>query len=211
MSHRGLQRPCIAILLAAGASRRLGRPKQLLPIGGRTLIEHTIGRLQRTNAERVIIITGARSDAITSVVHRLYEPRLKCVENKHWASGQASSLALGLSTARDLQRQANVLVALCDQPLIESSHYQSLIDTVGNSSASQGVSVAATKYDSGGGVPACFSPDVLPELINRLQGEGAKHWIRRQSSSRVVEVECDQPLSDIDTEADYQAIDSVVR
>lgn len=196
----------MAILLAAGASRRLGRPKQLLPIGKRTLLEHAIDCLLRTNVDRVIVVTGARSDAIASIVKGLNDSRLRCVENKNWAAGQASSLAAGLSVVQDQHPKAGALVALCDQPLIAPSHYQSLIDAMRPE-----VSVASTKYDSGGGVPACFAPEVLSEVIKSLHTGGAKRWIRRQPLSRVAEVECDQPISDIDTAADYEAIVSVVR
>ncbi|TWT93124.1 nucleotidyltransferase family protein [Neorhodopirellula pilleata] len=198
-------RPCNAILLAAGASRRLGRPKQLLPIGGRTLIEHAIDGLRQTSVDHIVVVMGARSDAITSVIVGRNDSRLRCVENKAWSTGQASSLSFGLSKARELHPQADTLVTLCDQPLIESSHYQLLIDTM-----RPGISVAATIYNSGGGVPACFAPEVIADLINDLQNEGAKRWIRRQPSSRVVQLRCNQPLIDIDTEEDYEAIESMI-
>jgi len=195
-----------AVLLAAGNSRRLGRPKQLLPYGGKTLIEYTIDVLLQTNVRRLVIVTGAYSDAICQVIGRLCEPRLTTIEHQGWEQGQGSSLMLGLSAVGDDDANANVLVTLCDQPLITSKHYQTLCDAI-----DENVAIAATTYASGGGVPACFGYQVIGDLASVLRITSAKQYIRKQPSSRVRLIESEDSLHDIDTQTDYENVQGIGR
>lgn len=190
-----------AVLLAAGGSCRLGRPKQLLDYQGKTLVEHAIATLSQTDVQRIVVVTGSKSEQLRMLLETTSESNIDWVHNDAWATGQASSLALGLSTVHQFDSKADVVVGLCDQPLIQTRHYQDLIDSV-----QSGIPVACTAYESGGGVPACFAGCVICEVIASLHSHGAKRWIRKQPESRIRRIACEQSLIDIDTEADYRSV-----
>ena len=124
-----------AIVLAAGASRRLGRPKQLEPWGDTNLLGHVVGRTQAFPVDEVWVVLGYDSDRI------LAETELGdagVVENPEWEEGIASSLRVGLDALARLSRCDTALLVIADQPEISGE----VVDLLFESHAKAGKPVA---------------------------------------------------------------------
>ncbi len=191
-----------AILLAAGGSTRLGRPKQLLHWDGTTLLGSTIKSLVTAGCERLIVVLGAYESEIREHCVAFSSVPLDVVTNVDWIRGQATSLRVGIEHAIVSDYRGEAIVALCDQPLIDSEHYQQLISRVSQT----GMFAAATEYPEGLGVPACFSFSALLSLSSSISmgDSGAKKWLRAQKPDRLSRVQCPQAAFDIDTDVDYR-------
>lgn len=185
-----------AIILAAGASKRLGRPKQLLPWQGKTLLEHAIATLQSEFADRVLVVLGAEAELIASNVE---VGGVKTVINLDWQQGMSGSIRLGLS-ALPTSAQAALLV-LCDQPLIAASHYQSLLQ----SWQANPEQIIASRYNDNLGVPAVFPRQFFPALQNLTGDRGAKPLLR-EYAKQLLAIGLDQAAVDIDTNEDFQRL-----
>src|SRR5690606_37767368 len=116
-----------AIVLAAGASSRLGQPKQLIRVSGKTLLERAVDALlEEPRIWPVVVVVGATAPEVRSVVSR--RPVL-VAENSAWAEGMASSLRTGLATLRQFSRHMDAaFFALCDQPAFDSTVVRQLVD-----------------------------------------------------------------------------------
>ncbi len=191
-----------AIVLAAGGSSRLGRPKQLLQWRGTTLLESTVRSLETAGCELLVVVLGAYESEIREHLSKCSSIPLEMVTNADWSRGQATSLRVGIEHTTASGHHEATVVALCDQPLIDSRHYLQLITQV----SQFGAFAAATEYPEGLGVPACFSPSALHELSASisLDDSGAKKWLRTQKPDRLSRVQCLQAALDIDTDVDYQ-------
>jgi len=146
--HRGLR----AVILAAGASRRFGSPKQLLSYRGETLVERSVRLAREAGAGPVSVVLGYRAEAIRCALQRgrVSPGRTITVRNPHWRDGMGRSLACGV---RALDRRARaVLVCLADQPLLETGDLARLVQVWRASPRS----VVASRYDGKPGVPAIF-------------------------------------------------------
>lgn len=192
-----------AILLAAGCSRRLGTPKQLLDWQGRPLVAHAIEQLMSAGCAEIVVVLGAYAPDVqavceaTAVRHRA-RLSVAFVENDRWCDGQASSMRCGVEyVLQGNSHSALIVMALCDQPYVLAKHYRRLIVSF----ADAAVDVAATRYESGGGAPACFRHSVLHELMPHRGDVGAKGWIRGLLPHRVRLVDLPEAANDIDTPA----------
>jgi molybdenum cofactor cytidylyltransferase len=186
-----------AVILAAGASTRLGQPKALLNFRGQTLLLRTL-RLAQVVASELVVVVGAEAGSIASAIGD--EPcRVVC--NHDWESGMASSLRVGLAA---LANPAGVLVMLIDQPLIEPGHLQQL-QAVWTTCPEL---MVATGYTDGVGVPAIFPRSRLEALARGAGDSGARAMLRREASA-VRQVECPEAALDIDTPADLERLRSL--
>lgn len=197
MSGQGLT---YAILLAAGGSTRLGRPKQLLAWHDSTLLGTTIKCLAMAGCERLIVVLGAYESEIREHCIAPQNVQLSIVANVDWSKGQATSLRVGIEYAISLNDIGTTIIALCDQPLIDSNHYRELVARVSR----LGHFAAATEYPEGLGVPACVSLSALQSLSVSVGDTGAKEWLREQPPHIVSRVVCSAAAMDIDTEFDYR-------
>ena len=115
-----------AIILAAGASRRLGEPKQLLRHQGRPLIGHAIDHARAAGCDPILVVTGAHADRIERV---MAAEGVTIVRHDGWAQGQGSSLAAGVRHVVDASPAPDrILVLLTDQPGVAPEHLRALID-----------------------------------------------------------------------------------
>ncbi|QGJ71530.1 Molybdenum cofactor cytidylyltransferase [Planctomycetales bacterium 10988] len=192
----------IGLLLAAGGSSRLGKPKQLLSWQGKTLVEHTACQLQSAGCQAVIVIFGAYESQIRKALLNSSQP-LTLLTNPDWEEGQATSLRFGLKSLSEHYPQTQrVLIALCDQPLITPEEYGQLI-----SLATEHRCMTATNYPSGAGVPACIPFPECSSLLDSLQGDqGAKHWLRARSPQSIQLLDLPTARLDLDTTEDYQKL-----
>ncbi|HKK73715.1 MAG TPA: nucleotidyltransferase family protein [Saprospiraceae bacterium] len=187
------------VILAAGASSRLGRAKQLLIYQGETLLDRTVGFFDELPLQERCLVYGARRSELKSVVDR---QSIRTTYNPDWATGMGSSLQLGLRTVLttnpDLQA---VLIALVDQPLVTTEDFLGLITL----HQGQPQAIIAAAYEDTLGVPVIFPAAFFPELLAQKGQVGAKKMIKKYKNE-VISYSCPKAAFDIDTEADYQGL-----
>jgi molybdenum cofactor cytidylyltransferase len=154
----------IAILiLAAGASTRLGQPKQQLRFKGTPLLVHTV-RQAKATTHPVAVVLGSNADAH----HKLIEQEnVTVVTDTAWHLGMGHSLKFGLQSLISVHPNlAAVVISVCDQPFLTTGVFHQLLATK--------APLAACTYNRGWGVPALFSKPYFPKLLALADVEGAK-------------------------------------
>jgi molybdenum cofactor cytidylyltransferase len=184
-----------AILLAAGESRRMGKLKQLMPLGKSTIIEQAIDNLSASAVNEVIVVLGHKAEEIKEAISTR---SVKIAFNPSYQEGMGTSIIAGLKLA-DPRAEA-VMLALGDQPLVDSQTINYLIDEFHKSDKG----IALPTYKGKRGHPVILAIKYQPELL-KLKGDiGAREIIKRHPKD-VLEVAVDSAgvISDIDTEEDY--------
>lgn len=177
----------LGLILAAGESKRLGQPKQLLQYQGSTLLEHVINQLEPL-VSKTHIILGAHENDIKHNIN-IKNP----MTNPNWQQGMGSSLAFGIKNLPDCDA---VLVALSDQILIPTSHYERLIAT----SKNHPEHIIATEHKSTG-VPVIFPALSFNKLAALTGDQGAKAFINN-NLDLVKSIACPMAAFDVDTPSD---------
>lgn len=187
------------LLLAAGNSNRMGQPKQLLPWGAKTLIEHQI-QIRLQTGQTVIVVLGGNADKIQPVIEKL---PVKVVINTEWAKGMGNSLAFGVEKlSKEFAILDGVLISLIDQPLITTAHFEKMLSSFKTGTRQIIVSQAASGWR---GAPVLFDHFYFEELRKLKGQEGAKVVIQKYNDS-VITVECGNLLEDIDNPEAYQQL-----
>ncbi|TWI01660.1 molybdenum cofactor cytidylyltransferase [Luteimonas cucumeris] len=187
--------PHIALVLAAGGSTRLGRPKQLLTRDGETLVHRTARLASETGASRVLVVVGAAREAIEA---ELRDMTCELIVNPDWQQGLASSLRA--AAPRVLASRLKVLIAGCDQPALEAAHLRALLEGASAMSSR----CAATHYDDALGVPAVIPWDWFERM--ELQGDrGFGTRLRELQAGSLFVLESPALALDIDTQDDIDA------
>lgn len=185
----------VGVVLAAGMSRRLGRPKQTLPFGPETLLSHVMHDIEAAHQlDEVVVVTGA---AARPAVDDLDLSRARVVHNDAYGSGCASSLLAGLDAAVDA---AAIVMLLGDMPGVTPA----IIDGVVGAWRSEPTWAAVTEYRDGVGHPFVFSTDAFSTLRS-LHGDKAV-WkiVDAEPTERVRPIPIGEALPlDIDTWDDY--------
>jgi molybdenum cofactor cytidylyltransferase len=187
-----------AILLAAGESRRMGRPKQLLAWQGRTLLQHALESVIDSDAGEIVLVLGHEADLIRKSLPAL---PIKIVINPDYIQGMASSLRQGL-LAMDPESEA-FLVLLADQPAIGPEIINTLIRLFRQADPKRGIVRPA--YRGRQGHPVLISVRYLQEAL-QLQGDVGAREILLNHPGDVLEIEVDRDavLKDIDTPEEYR-------
>jgi len=188
------------ILLAAGGSSRMGRPKQLLRWGAQTLIEHQIQILLKTG-NPVNVVLGSNSNLVQPVIEKF---NVNVFINNNWESGMGSSIATGVNgLLREFPGADGVLIALLDQPLVPSEHFRNMLEVFYRGKLQIIISSSGSGWE---GVPVLFDKCYFDELQNLNSKEGAKKVIQMHKND-IKSVECGNLLEDMDTpEAYYQLL-----
>ncbi|WNH12795.1 nucleotidyltransferase family protein [Thalassobellus suaedae] len=188
------------IILAAGASSRMGSAKQLLNWGGKTLIEHTLQTALNTVSNDVIVVLGANYELIKKKITAL---SITILHNQEWEQGLGKSIASGVNYIMEFNPHADgVLIILADQPLIDSAYLNELIQ-VFNPSKNQ---IIATSYKNDTyGVPALFDKGYFKELSKLKNDKGAKHLLT-QNESFVKTLVLPIKNVDLDSKEDYDML-----
>lgn len=186
------------LILAAGESRRLGQPKQLLPWGSQTLLRHTLSQLAARDHSSIFVALGAYREEITADLKQSTIPFVPLVINE-WHRGQGFTLKFALQLILEkTPHTTHVLVTLCDQPYIPGAHYQALKEV----SLKAPHYLAATQYPDGlPGVPCLFPREYWTQLSQIQDQQGARSFLR-QTQEPIVLIPCPEASSDIDTPAD---------
>jgi molybdenum cofactor cytidylyltransferase len=190
----------IAILiLAAGESKRMGTPKQLLKWNNTTLLGHTIQTSEELNLKTFVVL-GANFETIkASFRHH----DIQIIKNKNWKNGLGSSIAFGAKHIINFEPDIDaLLIMLADQPLISSEYLSSMISEFKKGKNK----IAASSYKDGKkGVPALFDKIYFKELTQVSNDKGAKLLIEKNIKN-VVLLNAESVVSDIDTLEDYQQL-----
>jgi len=186
------------VILAAGRSSRLGRPKQLLPLGGQPLLAHVLRHAAASALDEVVLVLGHEAAAIAAAVGDWGQ---RLVVNPDHAAGQSTSLRAGLAALDPAA--AAVLFLLGDQPQVDST----VIDRLIAAHSARGGRIMVPRYGGQPGTPVLFARDLFPELARVTGDEGARSIVRAHQND-VLHVDIgDGPLPrDVDTEADYAAL-----
>lgn len=187
------------MILAAGASTRMGEAKQLLKINNKSLIISILELVDKIPFDQKVLVLGANVELIQAEIQSFDIP---IVINSHWSSGMASSIRCGLnhllSQNADLEA---VMIILIDQPLLKISLLNEMLEKFEN----QAVDLVACTYNQILGVPAIFSKKFFPELL-ALEGEAGARKVIQKYASQALSLPFPEGALDLDTPEDYQKI-----
>lgn len=187
--------PVAGVVLAAGLSRRMGRPKQLLPYGDGTLLEHALAVACQSHLDDVMVVV---SPEIARAVDLSGYPRVRVVANDAPERGQSGSLQLGLRAVPE--RAAGALVLMCDQPGVTSAAIDIILRAFGRGP----VAAVVPTYNGRWGTPVLLGRTIWPEVMDLTGDAGAGRLLRtRPEAVRTVEVGDLADGTDIDTPAEY--------
>ena len=190
---------CGILILAAGQSNRLGRPKQLLKYNGSRFIKRVTEIAIATECSPVVIVLGAYADQIQS---ELTMNGIHVLINAHWQEGMASSIREGLKELVRLNEKIDgVVVLVCDQPYLKTKHINALIQL----QAQKNLPAVSCSYEGVLGTPALFHKSLFQQLLN-LQGDSGAKKILSSFNSEIGIVEFDEGVFDVDTESDYEKL-----
>lgn len=184
------------ILLAAGASTRLGKPKQLLQFQGETLLRRSV-KTALTVSNRVIVTLGSRIEILRKEIEDL---PVEIVENKDWATGMSGSIKVGLKKfLDDADKVKAVIVMVCDQPFVNEKLLEKIITKFQETDSP----IVACEYQNALGVPTLFHRKLFPELLALDAQTGAKQLIKKYRAQTAA-ISFPEGAFDVDTLADYK-------
>jgi molybdenum cofactor cytidylyltransferase len=187
-----------AIILAAGASKRMGEPKQLLALEGQPLIVRAVEATLASVTWPVVVVLGAHAEKIRPLL--ALHPIL-IAENPAWAEGMASSLRAGITTLLQFSRSIDgALVALCDQPAFSPGVIAELL----SAQHATGRSIVAARYNGRNGAPALFLREHFSALAALTGEEGARALLNTPSEN-LATIELPALAVDLDTPEDFAA------
>jgi molybdenum cofactor cytidylyltransferase len=187
----------VILVLAAGASSRMGRSKQLLELSGESLLVRSIKTALGSGASEVVVILGANEQNHEIL---LKEFPVKIVTNHYWKSGMGSSIKTGFHhIIKDLPEARAVIIMVCDQPEVRPDHIRELVTR----HLQSGKSIVASEYSGTHGVPALFARSFFSNILMLQDDQGAKRIIE-QFPEHVSAVVFPEGSIDLDTPEDYE-------
>ncbi|MGB5632478.1 MAG: nucleotidyltransferase family protein, partial [Waterburya sp.] len=197
--NKGKKTSIAAVILAAGASRRMGQPKQLLPYQGQTLLSHVIKCAIASPCNPVIVVLGANTHKIEPIINHL---PVEIAKNTKWNEGISSSIRCGiLYIQKHFLNIDGVVFLACDQPFITTEIINKLINAYnfGNKQ------IIASFYQKTVGIPVLFNRNLFSELTNLNGDHGAKKIVKQYPD--LVNI-INFPLGkiDLDTLKNYQQL-----
>lgn len=197
MAEEAIQDPHV-IVLAAGAARRFGSPKQLVRVNGRPLLHTAIGRGVAVAGHAVVVVLGAYAAELAPL---LRHTPATVVVNRQWEEGMGSSLRAGVAALPGTAEAA--LVLLADQASVTAEDLRRLVSTWRR----QPTQIVAAQYGSTVGAPAIFPRWCFSEL-GALRGDQGARVLLRRHAERLVRVPMPSAAVDIDTPEDLLTIEA---
>jgi len=184
-----------AIVLAAGKSERMGRPKALLQLQGKTFLEHILDAISTSSVAETVVVAGHHRDEIEKHV----SIRVPVIFNPAYERGMITSFQAGIRSLSD--GISGGLLFLVDHPLVDSSTIQTLIANFAPNR------IVLPVFEGRRGHPVLFAVEVLQEVLALPASEGANIVVRRDPN-RIVHVPVTSPgiLVDVDTPEDFQKL-----
>jgi len=188
----------VAVVLSAGESSRMGRPKALLPIDSQTFIEKIVGALKQSGIERVVVVLGFHADELRLQVGHL---PVEIVVNPDYKQGQLSSLQAAIRHLQTTGSCDGMLVHLVDHPYIDSKLVRLMIDRFGDSDNM----IVVPRHQGKRGHPVIFSKKLFQELLDAPIDQGAKAVVNAHRGE-TLEIDTDDAgiTLDIDTPELYR-------
>jgi molybdenum cofactor cytidylyltransferase len=187
----------VGIVLAAGAAERMGRPKQLLPLAGTTLIDVVVQRALASRLPRLVVVTGASHTAVSAAI----APRdVEIVHNASYLDGNLSSLRAGAAAVGDAEA---VVILLSDMPGVAPESINGMIDTWDRLHPW----AAVASYPDREGHPLLLSRTALEHSLSLEGPKALWRMLRLAPHGEVAHVEFDTAMPiDVDTPHDYEAL-----
>jgi molybdenum cofactor cytidylyltransferase len=187
----------VAVVLAAGLSRRMGQAKLLLPIRGRPVVRLTVECVLAGGIDTVVVVSGREHEVLAEALSGL---PVRFAVNPTPEAGQSSSIRVGIAALPE--RTDAALIVLGDQPFLSREIIPALLAAFTRT----GKPIVVPRYRDGRGNPVLFGRAMFPELAQVVGDQGARAVIERDPS-RVAGVEFDSPMpQDIDTPDDYDRL-----
>ncbi|RDC57958.1 nucleotidyltransferase family protein [Pedobacter chinensis] len=181
------------IILAAGSSSRLGKPKQLLSYKDKSLINIVSDAAFATAFTPVIVVLGANAELISKNL------KLDYIINDSWHEGISASIAAGMSAILEKEPDLeDVILAVSDQPFINAEIFARLYQQ----KISTGKGIIASRYAQTTGTPVLFNKRYFPQLLALQENSGAKP-ILNENRDDTETIDFEHGHIDIDTETDY--------
>jgi molybdenum cofactor cytidylyltransferase len=181
-----------ALILAAGASSRLGTPKQLLIVDGQPLVRRAVLAALATEPVRAAVVVGAESASVSAALAGLTIESIYCGE---WQEGMGASLRVGVEALQ--QHCDGLLVVLCDQPALTAAHLQHMVDAW-RAAPERAV---ASLYAGTAGVPALLPASWFARLL-KLHGDAGARTLLRAQTAEVTTLAAPELERDIDLPQD---------
>lgn len=190
---------CGLVLLAAGNSIRLGKPKQLLPWQNSTLLQHAVQTALAAVQQPVVVVLGANAPLLEPLLDK---QEVHIVYNKDWDKGMSTSIVSGLTALLTVTPAVDAVVFMvCDQPYVTKD----LLTTIVSTYRQKGKAVVASSYENTVGTPALFDKQLFPQLL-QLEGDAGAKKIMAKNSGELTTVPFPQGNIDIDTMEDYETV-----
>ncbi|HSG99930.1 MAG TPA: nucleotidyltransferase family protein, partial [candidate division Zixibacteria bacterium] len=191
-------RQIAALVLAAGESRRLGRPKQLAQFRGQPLLRHVAQTALQSHCDRVIVTLGANAGECRRVLETL---PLETLMVEDWREGMSASIVAGATLAISRTEISALLVTLCDQPLVTAAMLNRILAEYKNT----GAPIVASEYAGVLGAPVLFARNVFADLMSLRGDRGARDLLTSQRHP-ITCVSLPEAVCDIDTTADLERL-----
>lgn len=187
---------CGLVLLAAGASRRMGRTKQLLPVRGQPLVRYVAEQVLLTAVAPAVVVLGAEAERIAPSLDGL---AVTIALNPDWAAGQGGSLRVGVAAALGTEPELDALIiALADQPSLPRGHLEALVATY----RAGGCSIVASEVGAERVAPMLFGAPHFGRLQEFTGDTGARSLVQEFAhQTAAVKLSTN---ADIDTPEDYE-------
>ena len=182
-----------AVVLAAGASSRMGQAKQLLDLGGRSLVRHAAEIAAAARCSPVVVVVGAQAELVRAELVGL---GARIVENPAWREGLSTSVHCGIRALPDTTEA--VILMLCDQPAVSSA----LLEEMQQTQRKTGEQIVACRYGDVLGAPVLFRRERFPALLALAGDEGARALVA-QAGADVATVDFADGAFDVDTPNDW--------